>query len=283
MVHRYGVISAFALALLHAAVPAHAQSAVFISGVGDDANDCLSPATPCRRLSRAQTVVSTGGVIHVLPGEYLAAQITKSVEIIADMGQASISNSVTSNGVLNSAILVIAGPTDVVRIRGMIIDRRGINFGSGIGFLSGGVLHVENCTIVNHAADIGIRFRPSGNSKLTVSNTTIANNASGGIEVRPGADAFATVTIDNTRLLDNNRGIEVLNRSSVMMRNSAIAGNGIGLLARNRGVLRVASSMVSGNGTGLKVLNHGELISHRGNVIADNTLDGTFTSTVNQQ
>ncbi|MPZ59331.1 MAG: hypothetical protein GEU91_23185 [Rhizobiales bacterium] len=94
MTHRYGITSTLLpLLLLFAATPAQAQFAVFISGVGNDGNNCLTPATACRNFVMAQTTVAAGGVIHVLPGEYGAVVITKSVQIIADGGQASISGS----------------------------------------------------------------------------------------------------------------------------------------------------------------------------------------------
>jgi hypothetical protein len=57
------------LGLLFVTAPAHAQFAVFISGDGNDANNCLTLATPCRSLAAAQIAVASGGVIHVLPGE----------------------------------------------------------------------------------------------------------------------------------------------------------------------------------------------------------------------
>jgi len=285
MTSRYGIAATtLTLVLLCAAAPAHAQFAVFISGDGNDANNCLTPATACRGLAMAQTTVATGGVIHVLPGDYGAVTITKSIQIIADAGQASISGSTVFVGAVTAAIIVNAGPTDVVKIRGMIFDRHGSVAGGGVGLVAGGALHIENCTLVNAGAQYGIHFRPSGNSELVVSNSTIANNAGGGIEVRPGAGATATVTIDNTRLLNNARGLSVFNRGHVTVRNSTIAGGTMGVRAAGGNAsVRIANSTISGNQTGLNAVSGADIISHRGNVLTDNVNNGAFTGAVNQQ
>jgi hypothetical protein len=272
------------LGLLFVTAPAHAQFAVFISGDGNDANNCLTLATPCRSLAAAQIAVASGGVIHVLPGEYSSVEITKSVQIIADGGQASISSSTNSAGGIFAGIIVNAGPSDVVLVRGITVDRHGSVAGGRVGLVAGGALHIENCTLVNAGANYGIHFRPSGNSELVVSNSTIANNIGGGIEVRPGAGALANVTIDNTRLLNNNRGVLVQNRGNVTIRKSMIVGNATGVQSRGgSATVHLADSTVSGNTFGLRRPNGGQIISHRGNILTDNGNDGTFTSTVNQQ
>jgi Right handed beta helix region len=284
MTHRFALTTAaMTLGMLFVTAPAQAQFAVFISGDGNDGNSCLTPAAACRTLAIAQTTVASGGVIHVLPGEYSSVEITKSVQIIADGGQASIAGSTVSADGVAAAIVVNAGPTDVVKIRGMIFDRHGSLAGGGVGLVAGGALHIEKCTLVNAGANFGLHFRPSGNSELVVSNSTIANNVGGGIEVQPGAGGAAHVTIDRTRLLNNGRGILAVNGSNVIMRNSTITGNTIGVRVGAAAVVRMADSTVSGNTTGLSPTGNSQIVSHRGNVVADNSTDGAFTSTVNQQ
>jgi hypothetical protein len=285
MTHRHGITAALlSLALLFAAAPAHAQFAVFISGTGNDANNCLTLATACRSLATAQTAVVSGGVIHVLPGEYSSVEITKSVQIIADGGQASISSSTNSAGGIFAGIIVNAGPSDVVLVRGITVDRHGSAAGGGVGLVAGGALHIENCTLVNAGAQYGIHFRPSGNSELVVSNSTIANNAGGGIEVRPGSGVSTTATIDNTRLLNNRFGVAVFNRGHVTVRNSTVSGNTVGVRAAGGSAsARIANTTISGNQTGLVALTGADIVSHRGNVLTDNVSNGAFTGAVNQQ
>jgi hypothetical protein len=169
-------------------------------------------------------------------------------------------------------------------VRGITVDRHGSAAGGGVGLVAGGALHIENCTLVNAGANYGIHFRPSGNSELVVSNSTIANNAGGGIEVRPGAGATATVTIDNTRLLNNRYGIAVFNRGHVTVRNSTIAGNTRGVRAAGGDAsVRIANTTITGNQTGLAAVNGAQIVSHRGNVLTDNVNNGAFTGAVNQQ
>ena len=92
------------------------------------------------------------------------------------------------------------------------------------------------------------------------------------------------MTIDNTRLLNNNRGISVFNRGNVTVRNSTIAGSTIGVRATGGNAsARIANSTINGNQTGLNAGNGSEIVSHRGNVLTDNANNGAFTSSVNQQ
>jgi Right handed beta helix region len=285
MTHRFALTAmAMTVTLLFATAPAHAQFRVFVSDGGNDANNCFTIATACASLSHAQATVLAGGVIHVLPGEYGAVTITKSVDIIADGGQASMTSSAVfiSPGV-EAPILINAGPTDVVRIRGITTSFPTLA-SSGVAVISAGQVYVENCTFANGNGAYGLVFRPSGDSKLVVTNSTISNNGGGGIEVRPGAGAFASVVIDNTRLSNNGPGVLIRARSNVTMRKSTISGNTIGLwTSGGSAVLRAADSTVTQNGIGLQTSNGGQLISHRGNMVADNTTDGAFTATVNQQ
>jgi hypothetical protein len=46
---------------------------------------------------------------------------------------------------------------------------------------------------------------------------------------------------------------------------------------------RVRNSTVTGNATGLIATNTAKLISHGGNIVAGNTVNGAFTQTVGQQ
>jgi len=70
--------------LLICCFTAQAQSRVFVSGVGSDANPC-SRTAPCRTFQQAHNVVSAGGEVVVLdPAGYGQVTITKSVNIIGD-------------------------------------------------------------------------------------------------------------------------------------------------------------------------------------------------------
>src|SRR5688500_9581757 len=156
-------------------------AAVFVSGNGDDvANDCATPETACRTLNGALGKVITDGVIHVFPGSYGSMTINKSVQVIADGGQASIVTAPGACGGVDAGICVTA-PASLVLIRGFIIDQTTLGAPpyfpkAGIRFLSGAALHIENCTIVNTFHQSGIEFVPSGSSEVYVSDTVISDN-----------------------------------------------------------------------------------------------------------
>jgi hypothetical protein len=173
---------------------AQAQSiTTWVSGTGSDANDCLSPATPCRSFGLAGGALSKtspGGTINVLPGDYGGVLIDKSIKIIADGGQASIVGGVTSGGIF-AGIIVNAGPADVVHIRGMSVNQSDVTR-DGIGFVAGKALHLENCTLTGSASGFfGIQFVPNTAAtggvptELTVRNSTIGSNAGGNVLIRP--------------------------------------------------------------------------------------------------
>ena len=178
--------SACLVALLGAAGPARAQNFVtFVSDSGSDSNNCESIAQACRQLVGANGAISktpSGGVIHVLPGEYVAFPVEgKSLDIIADGGQASIVNNVAGpieNITGNAGIVIVVGAGDVVRVRGFIV-----NADHGIAISSaGGIVHLEESTFIGVSNRYGIIYSPTAASELYVKDSTVAreNDATGG-------------------------------------------------------------------------------------------------------
>jgi hypothetical protein len=190
----------------------------------------------------------------------------------------------------------------------------------GVAFIAGGALHLEDCTLVN-GRDFGVVFAPTGASELYISNCAISGNgdasAGGGIQVRPTGQGSAEVAIDNV-LVENNRdgvridGTATIGTNTATIRNSRISGsttfgiyaldsgggatnvtiegstsasNGTWGIASNGANVteRVRNSTISGNARGLIATNTSSLISHGGNVVAGNTVNGAFTQTVAQQ
>ena len=163
---------------------------------------------------------SEGGLINVLPGAYTAVFIDKAVDIIADQGMATI---VTAGfeavgGSFFAGIYVKAGPSDVVRIRGMTINQTGVN-NAGILFASGAALHVENCTLVGTGGGgpAALHFAPtvaaSGGVpvELSVRNSTISNNPGGNVLIKPSAGVAVAVLIENTLMAEGPYGIRADN------------------------------------------------------------------------
>ena len=146
----------------------------FISASGADTNPCTRTA-PCRTLQKAHDSTSAGGEINMLdPAGYGPVTITKSISIVND-GVGSAGVLVPSGG---TGITISAGATDVINLRGVIIEGAGAG-DTGIRFNTGKSLTIENC-VVRGVTGNGIRFFPTGSSALAVSNSLIASNGFAG-------------------------------------------------------------------------------------------------------
>lgn len=141
--------SACLVALFGAATPAGAAGFVsFVSDSGADTGACGTLATACRQITFALTQTNEGGIIHVLPGEYDAFAVDKSVEVVADGGQASLFITTISD----AGIAVNVSGLKAVRLRGFRISAaHGILING-----SGGVVHIEDCTILPAETKTGI-------------------------------------------------------------------------------------------------------------------------------
>src|SRR5262245_44267282 len=198
----------------------------WVSGVGDDANPC-SRTAPCKTFAGAISKTAAGGEIDVLdPGGFGAVTITKSITIDGSGFQAGILAS-TVNG-----IIINAAATDVVVLRGLNID--GFNNGlQGILVLSAAAVMVENCNIQQMGGN-GIDYKPSANSELFVTNTTVQSNdriagatTKAGIYIHPtGGNTKATV--DGSHLYNNLLGLEAEGNVQVMVNDTVAAGNSQG-------------------------------------------------------
>src|SRR5215471_667232 len=105
---------------------AFAQTRVFVSGSGSDANPCTL-AAPCRSFQQAHNTVLAGGEIVALDAAgYGPLNITKALTVTA----IGIEASITSNSTTPTAITINAGTSDVVTIRGLTLIS---GFSSGFG------------------------------------------------------------------------------------------------------------------------------------------------------
>jgi hypothetical protein len=281
------------------ALPAHAQATrTWVSGVGDDVNPC-SRTAPCKTFAGAISKTAAGGEISVLdPGGFGGVTITKSISIINDSGEAGVLASGT-NG-----ITVNAGASDVIILRGLVIDggvpaTPGLN---GIRFIAGASLHVENCVVKNFTSTSagngnGILFAPStGTSELYVANSTFINNgavgaASGvGILVQPTASGSAIASITSVEVQNNRVGIQGSTASTtgtvfIGVRDTTASGNannGISTVSAPSGgtaaSVVIGSSLISGNTTGLIANGSGAVVRFGSSVVTGN---GNAVSTAN--
>ena len=200
-------------------VQAFAQATrTWVSGVGDDVNPC-SRTAPCKTFAGAISKTAAGGEISALdPGGFGAVTITKSITINGDGTIASI---LAAGGV--NGVIVNAGPTDVVILRGLSINGAGTGL-NGVRFIAGGKLHIEDTTIYGFTGQ-GILFQPAGASSLFVNRTTINKSAGGAIYVVPQAAGSASASVNEVTMQGNARGLRAEDRSTVVVSNSIASGN----------------------------------------------------------
>jgi hypothetical protein len=297
------VLTAFAV------LPAGAQSLrTFVSALGNDGSANCASTAPCRTFAGALAKTSPGGEMTVLDsGEFGPLTINKSVSIIAEGVEAGIQ---VSSSV---AIFVSVGASDVVVLRGLMID--GLATGvAGISFAAGGALHVQKCVIRNFRGPppptsvfgSGISQGSVAN-ELYVSDTLVAANDFG-ILVNGSTSASPKAVIDRVQVENNLEGISVRRGANVHVRDSMVAGtqgggffatdnnqaatrlviersaainNGTGILSAVSSLMTVilTDSTVTGNGTGLSVFG-GVIASFGNNRIAGNGTDGAPTTTI---
>lgn len=293
-------------ALILSSAPAQAQATrTWVSGVGDDANSC-SRTAPCKTFAGAISKTAAGGEISVLdPGGYGAVTITKSISIVQDSsGEAGILAAGTNGVTVN------AGASDVVILRGLVIDGAsavspGLN---GIRFLAGASLHVQNCLIKNFTATSvpngnGILFAASVASELYVSDTTFINNGTaagaptgGAIFIQPTGSAAAKVSINRIEMQNNRTGMVLDSTASTgaivasVNQTTAVGNSGFGLAVTTAAAGGIAATMiinnsvVSNNNNGLVATGNAATIRVGGSLITGNTnatlvqSSGTITS-----
>jgi len=299
----------FAVTSLLSAAPAQAQNQhSFVASFGNDANACTL-AAPCRHLQAALTATIAGGEIAILDtagyNGGTTVIITQAVSIVNPGGfEAAIAP--PSGGI---GIEIDAGANDAVSLRGLSIDGAGVGH-TGIKFISGGSLTVENC-VIRHMAfppGTGIFFASTtATSTLTVSNSVVADNSGEGIFFGPFGSA--TAVFNRVEVNNNGNGIFVGGQSSaptntinatvfdsVVAGNNAPGGAGFtsftqsgqapasltvvhsvaannlyGVAANGAGAtVRLANSAVTGNTGGGWLVGNGSVVASYG----DNYIDG---------
>jgi hypothetical protein len=182
-----------------AAAPAQAQlSRTFVSAaVGNDANDCNRP-TPCRTFQAAHDKTNSDGEITVLDtGGYGAVTITKSISIVSEVGEASI---LVSGGA--TGITVSAGGASYVNLRGLTIQGIGFGGGTGLKLTSAFALTITNCMFRNHTHE-GMRLSPESDSRISISNSLVADNGSSAIFVLPSGSGAVRVSVSRVEMYHN--------------------------------------------------------------------------------
>jgi hypothetical protein len=294
-----GIIMALACAAMFMApTGASAQATrTWISGVGDDVNPC-SRTAPCKTFPGAISKTAAGGEIDTLdPGGFGAVTVTKAITLADEgVGEGGILVAGTNGITVNCA----TDPTCTVVVRGLQIDGGpiGSNSLSGIKFIAGRALIVDNCEIRNFTGGspngYGIWFNPSATQTyvLTVRNTTIHNNGptggtGGGIFVNPSSGSGTVYASIINSQVDNN-GFGIAADASTMtaatgaglfvtVTDTDASGNQFGGVASvTLGAVvnvNVNRSVINGNGVGFNVKNTGA-IGRIGNSTITNNANG---------
>lgn len=170
------------LALTSFTVNAQADR-TYVSGTGDDVNSC-SRTQPCRTFAGAIAKTKAGGEINALDaGGYGGVTISKSLTIDATGTLGSV-HAGAAHGIIINMTQVKDMANAVVRLRGLSINGLGTGI-NGINIIESGKVSIEDCVIDGFKSS-GIYV---GMGMVFVRNTTIRNNVTAGITVKPGTRA----------------------------------------------------------------------------------------------
>ncbi|HLJ28092.1 MAG TPA: right-handed parallel beta-helix repeat-containing protein [Candidatus Angelobacter sp.] len=268
---KINVSAIFAVVLLGATLMTAQATRTWVSGVGDDANPC-SRTAPCKTWAGAISKTAPGGEIDALdPGGFGALTITKSITLDGGGGQVASVLVAGTNG-----ITVAAGANDVVILRNLRLDGllgNGTNSGnaglSGISFISGKDLNIENCVIFGFNT-AGITATLSATATLHVVNTIIKNIGScnpASCTTGQGDGIFAStssgtlkVSVDDSHIMVlANNGIEAGANSRIVVEHSTVSAAGAsGIVAgATQAQVTVSFSNVNYNVSGISSLNGG--------------------------
>jgi hypothetical protein len=311
-----------ALASVLFAAPGEATTLAhtWVASTGSDGANCDRP-TPCATFQGAYNNTAAGGEITCVDsGDFDGVTISESITTNCE-------NTIASNGTEGSAFYatfsIITGASDTVILKGLDVDglADGCNGSALILFHGAGTLHLQNVK-VNHllGSCSGVYFGATGAATLDVSNSDITDNGNSstaaGIDIQPSSGVQAKISIENSRINNNNFGIiadgtlggiiKGTITDSVVSGNSqngitvsgsgssavfqvdrtTVGGNGNhGLAAAGSGSgMLVSNTNVFNNGGGLFTETGGALFSYGNNhVNGNNGADGTFSGTVGQQ
>ncbi len=281
----------------------------WVSGVGDDVNPC-SRTAPCKTWAGAISKTAAGGEIDALdPGGFGTLTITKSILVDGTSGQGfgSTNNAGGISGFTINDSATGTPNTIVVRLRNLSINGASSSIlgTNGINYVSGGSLQVENVRILNQSAD-GIRKSSNTAGKLILSDVTISECGSDGVELAGTNAASDAVTMDRVNITKCGSGVRVSNRASVAISNSVISNitapgsnaavissspvvggaiidlenvqinfNAVGVQPNANNAIRLSNVHMTGNGNALN-FNGGTIGTYNNNRIFGNTAGENF-------
>jgi hypothetical protein len=188
---------------------------------------------------------------------------------------------VTATG-SNNGITIAAATTDIVTLRGLIIEGGGAGAGAnGIFANPVGTLIVEDCTIRNFA--VGTYLYNTNGAHLTVLGGGVRNTqigieiraATSGVTVDGVIDKCAVDNASQTAIYAETNGSGTI--AKLTARGCVVTHSGNGLQALGSGsTIYADTNIVSGNTVGIATVSGANALSRVNNVFTNNVTDGAF-------
>ncbi len=287
-----------ALFILALSSLAHAQTRTWVSGVGDDLNPC-SRTAPCKTFAGAISKTAANGEIDCLdPGGFGTVTITKSITIDGTTGAGFGSILAAGTNGVNINDSASGSPnTILVSLRNLSIQGAGTGF-NGVNFTSGKTVHVEGCIIANFRGNgtnshgISVNLTAGTGQRLHVDNTIIRDGSGDGINAKNTAvGGNVTVLVEDSKVLQCNKGITSATASKFVINRSSFRGNTVTAVGADTGSLGIELEgcllQGSSNGLGLvagttrisncRITNNTNGVAFAGGTLVtygDNKLDG---------
>lgn len=255
-------------------------TAVWVSGVGDDANPC-SRTAPCLTLAGALPKVANGGEIRVLdPLSLGVTTISKSVTVTAESPALILASS--------SAGVHINAPGAVVKLRnlGLLSLASGV---SAIDVQAASAVYVDGCQFKGFSGDVvssssdggalfidGSDFRGNTGRGVAVfstapQQTVISDSLFRGHTTALAASGNTRVTLVDVELASNSGpAVLVENGAQLNVERGQLVDSAVGVESRG-GVARLSNAQLSGNGATTRTIGDSVVHSFGNNRITPST------------
>jgi hypothetical protein len=305
------VFAAF-LITIGAALPARAQpfSETFVSNTGLDTHNCGTVAQACASFAQAIQETAAGGQITVLnSGDYGFVNIAHSLSVVgADGGGTPVDVMPANTGCGGQCALINieTGPSDVVTLRGLVINGTNVPNFVPVQINNAARVNIENCLLLNGnpasllihpfvvgntlATDFSVTIQdttmnggatglkvtpvPGVNISVGITRSHFDNNTGGGIRIDTSGGGTATTTISDSSIgFNGGNGINAVagaNQNVISIKNSVIARNsaaGVQANGATAGVLVQTTLFDQNVGGATSVVNSGHISTYGNNSI----------------